>query len=99
MPIHIPDSESVSLLSAGPTCERSALPPWLRLAITFGVLFALRWLLPAWGVAPAVQVLALLIAVTFFAWRFWWNCRTDRRGPLILIGSLWIAGLAKLLLN
>jgi hypothetical protein len=55
------------VLSAGLACEHSALAPWLRLAITFGVLVALRWLLPLWGVAPAVQVLALLVGVTFFA--------------------------------
>lgn len=84
---------------AGPTCERSSLPPAVRLAITFAALFALRWALPRLGVAPTLQVLALLAAGTFLAWRFWWNCGTDRRGPLLLVGSLWIAGLAKLILR
>ncbi len=98
MPIQIPDPASDGVLSAGPACERSALPPGLRLAITFGVLFALRWSLPLFGVPPVYQVLALLVAATFFTWRFWWNCGADRRGPLFLIGSLWIAGAAKLLL-
>ncbi len=71
----------------------------VRLAITFIVLFALRWLLPATGLASTYQVLVILAAATFFAWRFWWNCGTDRRGPLLLVGSLWIAGLAKILLQ
>lgn len=83
----------------GPTCERSLLPPQVRLAITFAVLFALRWALPALGVPPTLQVLALVVAGTFFAWRFWWSCGTDRRGPLLLIGTLWVAGLAKIVLQ
>jgi hypothetical protein len=84
---------------AGPACERSALPPAVRLGITFAVLFALRWALPRLGVSPTLQVLALLVAGTFCAWRFWWNCGTDRRGPLLLVGTLWVAGLAKILLR
>ncbi len=84
---------------AGPTCERSALPPAVRLAITFAVLFALRWALPRLGASPTLQVLALPAAATVLAWRFWWNCGTDRRGPLLLVGSLWIAGIAKVLLH
>jgi hypothetical protein len=82
----------------GPVCVQSSLSPQVRIAITFGVLFALKWLLPLAGVAPTVQVLVLVAAATFFAWRFWWRCGTDRRGPLLLIGTLWIAGLAKVLL-
>ncbi|MGZ8376968.1 MAG: hypothetical protein ACXW61_13625 [Gemmatirosa sp.] len=83
----------------GPTCERSALPPHVRLAITFAVLLALRWALPRLGVSPTLQVLALLATATFLAWRFWWNCGTDRRGPLLLVGTLWVAGLAKILMR
>lgn len=43
-------------------------------------------------------MLVLLVVATFFAWRFWWSCGTDRRGPILLIGSLCVAGLAKILL-
>jgi hypothetical protein len=83
----------------GTACERSLLPPWLRIAITFGALFALKAGLPLLGLSVMVQVLALLVAATFFAWRFWWTCGTDRRGPLLLIGSLWVAGIAKILMQ
>ena len=82
----------------GATCERSRLSPQVRLIITFGVLFALKWLLSVSGLPSVAQVVALPVVATFFAWRFWWNCSTDRRGPLLLIGSLWIAGIAKILL-
>lgn len=90
---------AAELTVSGPACERSSLSPQLRLGITFVVLFALKWALPAVGVPPTAQVLALLAVGTFFAWRFWWRCGTDRRGPLLLIGSLWVAGLAKILLR
>jgi hypothetical protein len=70
----------------------------VRIIITFGVLFALKWALPYSGLSSAIQVIALLLVATFFAWRFWWRCGTDRRGPMLLIGSLWIAGIAKILL-
>jgi hypothetical protein len=83
---------------AGPACERSSLPPLARIIITFGVLFALKWALPYSGLSSAIQVIVLLLVATFFAWRFWWRCGTDRRGPMLLIGSLWIAGIAKILL-
>lgn len=83
----------------GPACERSRLSPQLRFVITFGVLFALKWSLPVLGVPSTVQVLGLLAVATFFVWRFWWRCGTDRRGPILLIGSLWIAGLAEVLLR
>ncbi len=100
--VPLPDQDSFAsapdLPQVGPTCERSRLSPQLRLAITFGVLFALKWSLPALGLSSTAQVLVLLTVATFFAWRFWWRCGTDRRGPVLLIGSLWIAGLAKILL-
>ena len=92
-PANLPDAPS-----AGPTCERSSLSPQLRLGITFGVLFLLKWSLPAVGLSAAVQVLVLLIVATAFTWKFWWRCTPDRRGPMLLIGSLWAAGLAKILL-
>jgi hypothetical protein len=75
------------------------LPAWLRLAITFAVLFALKRLLPGLGIPPAAQVLTLLVVASFFIWRFWWNCSPDRRGALILGGALWVAGLAKIALQ
>jgi hypothetical protein len=86
-----------SLLQPGDTCRRSRLPGWLRLAITFGVLFALKYAMPLLGVAPALQVLVLLVVATGLAWQFWWNCSPDRRGVTILLGVLWVAGLVKLL--
>jgi len=86
-----------SLLQPGAACPRSRLPAWLRLVITFGVLFTLKYTLPLLGVAPALQVLMLLIVATGFAWQFWWNCSPDRRGVAVLAGVLWAAGLIKLL--
>jgi hypothetical protein len=73
------------------------LPGWLRLAITFAVLLALKYGLPLVGVAPVVQVLILLVVATVFAWQFWWNCSPDRRGVAVLVGMLWIAGAIKML--
>ena len=86
-----------SLLQPGAACRRSRLPAWLRLAITFGVLFALKYALPLVGVSPALQVLVLLLVATGLAWQFWWTCSPDRRGVLILVGALWAAGVVKLL--
>jgi hypothetical protein len=91
---------SSSPRSSGPACERSSLPPWLRFAITFGVLFALKlWLLPSLGLPPVAQVLTLLVVATFFVWRFWWRCSPARRGAVILTATLWIAGVAKILMR
>jgi len=73
------------------------LPSWLRLAITFAVLLALKYGLPFLGIAPVVQVLILLVVATVFAWQFWWNCSPDRRGVAVLVGVLWIAGAIKML--
>jgi hypothetical protein len=84
---------------SGPACERSSLSPQLRLGVTFAVLFALKWALPVLGLSSTTQVLVLLAVATAFIWRFWWRCGTDRRGPLVLIASLWVAGLAKILLR
>jgi hypothetical protein len=72
------------------------LPGSLRLAITFGVLFALKYAMPIVGAAPVLQVLVLVVVATGFAWQFWRNCSPDRRGVLILVGLLWIAGAIKL---
>ena len=85
-----------SLLQPGDACRRSRLPGWLRLAIVFGVLFALKYAMPLLGVAPALQVLVLLVVATGLAWQFWWNCSPDRRGVTILVGVLWVAGLVKM---
>jgi len=75
------------------------LPWWQRLAITFAVLFALKWTLPLLGVPAPLQVVMLLVAATGFIWRFWWRCSPDHRGALILGGSLWAAGLLKIALG
>ena len=85
--------------STGPACERSPLPWWLRLAITFGVLFAMKWAMPLVGVAPALQVILLLVTATVCIWRFWWGCSPDRRGPLVMGAALWVAGLLKIALH
>jgi hypothetical protein len=63
----------------------------------FGVLFGLKYALPLVGVAPALQILILLVVATSLAWFFWWNCSPDRRGVLVLISVLWAAGLLKFL--
>jgi len=86
------------LATAGPTCERSSLSPQARFAIAFSVLFALKWSLPALGLPAIGQVLTLLVVATGFVWRFWWRCSAERFGPLLLIGSLWAAGIVKLLM-
>ena len=88
---------SSSLLQPGAACRRSRLPGWLRLAIAFAVLLALKAALPRLGVAPALQVLLLLVVATALAWQFWWQCSPDRRGIAILVGSLWVAGAIKIL--
>jgi hypothetical protein len=86
-----------SFLQPGDACPRSRLPGWLRLIITFGVLLALKYALPLLSLAPALQIVILLVVATAFAWRFWWHCSPDRRGVAVLIGVLWVAGLIKLL--
>lgn len=86
-----------SFFQPGTACRRSRLPAWLRLSITFAVLFTLKAVLPFTGLAPGVQIIALLVAATGFAWLFWWNCSPDRRGVAILVITLWTAGVIKLL--
>lgn len=85
-----------SFLQPGAACRRSRLPAWLRLVITFAVLFGLKYTLPLIGLAPAIQILVLLVGVSGFAWLFWWNCTPDRRGVVILLVTVWAAGLLKL---
>ena len=85
--------------ATGPTCARSSLPPGLRLAIAFAVLFALKWALPVVVVPATAQVLALLVTATVLVWRFWWHCSPNRRGALLLGGLLWAAGLLKIVLQ
>lgn len=99
MSSRVPPAATAPLLPAGATCERSSLPPAVRFAITFGVLYGLKRGLPATGLPPSAQVLALLVVATGFVWRFWWRCSPDRRGPLLLTGALWAAGLAKIALR
>lgn len=86
-----------SFLQPGAACRRSRLPGWLRLVIAFAVLMTLKYCLPLIGMAAALQILVLLLVATFLAWQFWWNCSPDRRGVAILLGTLWIAGVIKLL--
>jgi hypothetical protein len=86
-----------SFLQPGDACRRSRLPGWLRLAILFAALFALKYALPLIGVAPGLQILILLVVATSLAGYFWWNCSPDRRGVLVLISVLWAAGLLKFL--
>ena len=88
---------SSSYFRPGAACRQSRLPGWLRLAITFGVLFALKYGLPLLGVAAVAQLLIILVVATALAWYFWWNCSPDRRGVATLVGVLWVAGLVKLL--
>jgi hypothetical protein len=88
---------SSSYFRPGAACRQSRLPGWLRLTITFAILFALKYGLPVLGVGAAVQVVVLLAIATGLAWYFWWNCSPDRRGVATLIGLLWVAGLVKLL--
>jgi hypothetical protein len=84
-----------SFFQPGASCRRSRLPGWLRLAITFAVLFALKYALPLVGVAPVLQVVILVLVATGFAWQFWWNCSPDRRGVAVFVGLLWLAGAIK----
>jgi hypothetical protein len=86
-----------SFLQPGATCRRSRLPAWLRLVITFAVLFALKYSLPLLGIPAAVQIGILLVTVTAFAWFFWWNCTPDRRGVAVLLVTVWAAGIIKIL--
>ena len=86
-------------LQPGSTCRRSRLPGWLRLLIAFASLFALKYALPFLGMRPQMQVLVLLIVASGFAWLFWWNCTPDGRGVAVLLATLWLAGLAKVLLQ
>jgi len=85
-----------SFLRPGAACRRSRLPGWLRLAITFAVLLALKYALPLVGVGAVVQVLVLLVVATGFAWRFWWSCSPDRRGVAVLVAVLWAVGVIKM---
>ncbi|MBB4636881.1 hypothetical protein [Longimicrobium terrae] len=81
---------------SGPSCARSRLPPPVRFAIFFGVLFAIRAALPHTSLSAAVQVLALAAAATILVWRLWWGCSESRRGGVVLLAVLWIAALAKI---
>jgi hypothetical protein len=82
-----------------PACRRFTLSPAVRFAIFFGVLFALKLALPYAGVPARAQVLALAGAATVLVWRFWWACGESRRGGVLLLAVLWIASLAKILIQ
>jgi hypothetical protein len=97
MTLSSPDSQPIP--DSGATCARSSLSPGLRLGITFAVLFALKWLLPLFGVPDTAQVLVLLVAATFFVWRFWWHCSPNRNAALFMAALLWAAGLLKIALR
>jgi hypothetical protein len=87
------------LLASGPTCRRSSLPPGVRFGIFFGVLFALKLALPYTNLSAAIQVLALAGTATLLVWRFWWACGESRRGGVLLLAVLWIAALAKIMMQ
>jgi hypothetical protein len=86
-----------SFFQPGAACRRSRLPGWLRLTITFGILFTLKYGLPMLGAGAAAQVVVVIAVATGLAWYFWWNCSPDRRGVATLIALLWVAGVVKLL--
>ena len=92
-------SASDQLLASGAACRRSTLSPSVRFAIFFGVLFALKLALPYTGLGAAVQVLALAGVATVLVWRFWWACGESRRGGVLLLAVLWIAAIAKVLVQ
>ena len=86
-------------LASGAACRRSSLLPAVRFGIFFGVLFGLKLALPYTGLPAAIQVLALAGAATLLVWRFWWACGESRRGGVMLLAVLWIAALAKIVLQ
>ena len=91
------DPANEPLPRAGATCSRSSLPPLLRFAIFFGVLFALKHTLSYTGLSATIQVLALAGAATVMVRSFWWACGENRRGATIIIGVVWLATLAKII--
>jgi len=92
-----PDARLAS--PTGPTCAQSSLSPGVRLGLTFGVLFGLKWALPVLHVPPTAQVLILLVTATAFIWRFWWHCSPNHQGALLMAALLWAAGALKLVLQ
>jgi hypothetical protein len=84
-------------LGGAQSCARSGLPPWLRLAIFFVVVFGLKYALAYTALSAAVQVLALVAVATVLVYRFWWACN-GRRGALMVISTLWIAAAVKIAL-
>ena len=84
---------------SGASCRRSSLPPAVRFAIFFGVLFALKLALPYTRLSAAVQVLVLAGAATLLVWRFWWACGESRRGGVLLLAVLWVAAIARIILQ
>lgn len=92
------DTLNLQMRSA-PACRRSTLSPAVRFGIFFGVLFGLKLALPYTGLSADVQVLALAGVATLLVWRFWWACGESRRGGILLLSVLWLASLAKIILQ
>lgn len=86
-------------LISGPGCARSRFSPLVRFAIFFGVLFAIRAMLPHTTLPVAAQVLALAAAATVLVWRLWWGCGAGRRGGVLLLSTFWLAALAKVIVQ
>ena len=95
----VASTPDAGLPRSAPACRRSTLSPSVRFAIFFGVLFALKLALPYTGASAAIQVLALAAAATLLVWRFWWACGESRRGGVMLLAVLWLATLAKILVQ
>jgi hypothetical protein len=99
MSIAFDDPHSGPLLRSGASCSRSSLPPVVRLAIFFGVLFTLKAALLYTTLPSTLQLLALAGAATVMVHRFWWACGESRRGAMIIIGAFWLATLAKIIVQ
>lgn len=84
---------------SGASRGRASLSPAVRFAIFFGVLFALKLALPYTNLSATVQLLALAGAATVLVWRFWWACGESRRGGVMLLAVLWLATLAKIIVQ
>jgi hypothetical protein len=44
-------------------------------------------------------VVVLAAVATGLVWRLWWGCGVSRRGGVALIAILWLAALAKILVQ
>jgi hypothetical protein len=80
-----------------PAC-RAPLHPLVRFIILFGVLYPLRQGL-RWTSLPALPQLALVAAVGSGLVLWLWGPCASRRGPYLVIASLWGAVLLRALLG